>query len=107
MMSLYIKKFSRIYRRHPPALSVDDNQKALRQIPKLPLDVLQPQAALELLRKLIGDERADLTPLPPSLQGKGESDSPLLAGEGLGERSIGEVLALANCVKGWDIYLWG
>ncbi|MBD2608777.1 tetratricopeptide repeat protein [Scytonema hofmannii FACHB-248] len=30
------------------------------QIQKLSLDVLQPQAALELLRKLIGDERANL-----------------------------------------------
>ena len=28
----------------------------------------------------------DLTPQPPSLPGKGESDAPLLAGEGLGER---------------------
>ena len=31
-----------------------------RQIQKLSLDVLQPQAALELLRKLIGDERVDV-----------------------------------------------
>jgi len=30
----------------------------------------------------------DLTPQPPSLQGKGENDSPLLAGEGQGERSL-------------------
>ena len=44
-------------------------RKHFGQIPKLPLDVLQPQAALELLRKLVGDERADLTPLPPSLTG--------------------------------------
>ncbi|MGK7919931.1 MAG: type II toxin-antitoxin system PemK/MazF family toxin [Trichodesmium sp.] len=29
----------------------------------------------------------NLTPQPPSLQGKGEYISPLLAGEGLGERS--------------------
>jgi tetratricopeptide (TPR) repeat protein len=35
---------------------------------------------------------SDLTPQPPSLQGKGESCSPLLAGEGLGERSILEQL---------------
>jgi hypothetical protein len=32
--------------------------------------------------------QTDLTPQPPSLQGKGEkSYSPLLVGEGLGERS--------------------
>ncbi|WP_442940864.1 precorrin-3B synthase [Nostoc sp.] len=31
--------------------------------------------------------RKDLTPQPPSLQGKGEKFSPLLQGEGLGERS--------------------
>ncbi len=32
-------------------------------------------------------QRGNLTPQPPSLQGKGENYSPLLAGEGLGERS--------------------
>jgi len=32
----------------------------------------------------------DLTPRPPSLQGKGEPDSPPRAGEGPGERSTGE-----------------
>ncbi len=74
-------------------------RKHFGQIQKLSLDVLQPQAALELLRKLVGDERADLTPLPPSLQGKGESGSPTLAGEGLGERSIGEVVALQLCER--------
>jgi type I restriction enzyme R subunit len=31
---------------------------------------------------------ADLTPQPPSLRGKGENDSPLLRGEGQGERSL-------------------
>ncbi|MGI2907572.1 hypothetical protein [Tolypothrix sp. VBCCA 56010] len=41
-------------------------RKHFGQISKLPLDVLQPQAALELLRKLIGDERIDLTPQPLS-----------------------------------------
>jgi phosphopantothenoylcysteine decarboxylase/phosphopantothenate--cysteine ligase len=35
----------------------------------------------------------NLTPLPPSLAGKGEPDSPLLAGEGLGVRSIAVVSA--------------
>ena len=35
-----------------------------------------------------GNLASDLTPQPPSLQGKGESGSPLLRGEGLGERSI-------------------
>jgi CHAT domain-containing protein/Tfp pilus assembly protein PilF len=34
----------------------------------------------------------DLTPQPPSLQGKGESNSPPLAGEGLGERSLTPLL---------------
>ncbi|MBG1266717.1 tetratricopeptide repeat protein, partial [Nostoc sp. WHI] len=61
-------------------------------IAKLPFDVLQPEAALELLRSLIGVERIekenDLTPQPPSLLGKGEFYSPLLVGEGLGERSL-------------------
>jgi hypothetical protein len=69
------------------------------QISKLSLDVLLPQAALELLRKLVGEERIDLTPQPPSLVGKGESDSPLFAAEGLGERSIGEQLALQLCER--------
>ncbi len=32
-------------------------------------------------------QRGNLTPQPPSLKGKGENYSPLLAGEGLGERS--------------------
>lgn len=32
-------------------------------------------------------QRGNLTPQPPSLRGKGEKFSPLLAGEGLGERS--------------------
>ncbi|MBD2608599.1 tetratricopeptide repeat protein, partial [Scytonema hofmannii FACHB-248] len=74
-------------------------RKHFGKIPKLPLDVLQPQAALELLGKLIGDERIDLTPQPPSLRGKGEFSSPPLAGEGLGERSIGEVVALQLCER--------
>ncbi|WP_435023309.1 precorrin-3B synthase [Nostoc sp. CALU 1950] len=36
---------------------------------------------------LCSEKRKDLTPRPPSLQGKGEKFSPLLQGEGLGERS--------------------
>ncbi|WP_414512689.1 precorrin-3B synthase [Nostoc sp. PCC 9305] len=36
---------------------------------------------------LFSEIRKDLTPQPPSLQGKGEKFSPLLQGEGLGERS--------------------
>ncbi|MEH2157335.1 precorrin-3B synthase [Nostoc sp.] len=36
---------------------------------------------------LCSEIRKDLTPQPPSLQGKGENFSPLLQGEGLGERS--------------------
>ncbi|MEH1767930.1 MAG: precorrin-3B synthase [Nostoc sp.] len=35
---------------------------------------------------LYSEKRKDLTPRPPSLQGKGEKFSPLLVGEGLGER---------------------
>jgi tetratricopeptide (TPR) repeat protein len=35
-------------------------RKHFGQISKLPLDVLQPQAALELLRKLIGEKRVDV-----------------------------------------------
>ncbi|WP_414584183.1 tetratricopeptide repeat protein [Scytonema sp. PCC 10023] len=70
-------------------------------IAKLSLDVLQPEAALELLQSLVGVERIekenDLTPLPPSLVGKGELNSPLLQGEGLGERSNGELVALQLC----------
>jgi hypothetical protein len=59
-------------------------------IAKLSLDVLEPEAALELLQSLVGVERIekenDLTAQPPSLLGKGELNSPLLQGEGLGER---------------------
>ena len=51
--------------------------------------------------------KKDLTPQPPSLQGLGEHFSPLLAGEGLGERSsrilkFTHILildALVGCVK--------
>ncbi|BAZ48381.1 NB-ARC domain-containing protein [Nostoc sp. NIES-4103] len=70
-------------------------------IAQLSLDVLQPEAALELLKSIIGAERIerenDLTPLPPSLGGKGEICSPPLQGEGLGERSRGEIVALQLC----------
>jgi tetratricopeptide (TPR) repeat protein len=70
-------------------------------IKELSLDVLQPEAALELLKSFISVERIgkenDLTPQPPSLQGKGEFYSPPLVGEGLGERSRGELLALQLC----------
>ncbi|MGI2907579.1 tetratricopeptide repeat protein [Tolypothrix sp. VBCCA 56010] len=75
------------------------SRKHFGQIKKLSLDVLQPPAALELLRELVDDERVDLTPLPPSLAGKGEFSSPPLQGEGLGERSIGEVVALQLCER--------
>ncbi|WP_448266923.1 tetratricopeptide repeat protein [Nostoc sp. DSM 114159] len=73
----------------------------LGRIAQLSLDVLQPEAALELLKSIIGVERIekenDLTPQPPSLRGKGEFDSPPLVGEGLGERSRGELVALHLC----------
>ncbi|MBW4572612.1 MAG: tetratricopeptide repeat protein [Tolypothrix carrinoi HA7290-LM1] len=38
----------------------------------------------------------DLTPQPPSLRGKGEQDSPPLAGEGLGERSIQNLILVPH-----------
>jgi hypothetical protein len=70
-------------------------------IKELSLDVLQPEAALELLKSFISVERIgkenDLTPQPPSLQKKGEFYSPPLVGEGLGERSRGELVALQLC----------
>nr|WP_322683810.1 tetratricopeptide repeat protein [Nostoc sp. DedQUE07]MDZ8129468.1 tetratricopeptide repeat protein [Nostoc sp. DedQUE07] len=72
----------------------------LGRIAQLSLDVLQPEAALELLKSIIGVERIekenDLTPQPPSLAGKGEFDSPPLVEE-LGERSRGELVALHLC----------
>ncbi|MBD2342721.1 tetratricopeptide repeat protein [Anabaena subtropica] len=75
------------------------SRQRLGKIAQLSLDVLQPEAALELLVSIIGKERVenDLNPLPPSLLGKGESDSPRLVGEGLGERSEGELVALGLC----------
>jgi tetratricopeptide (TPR) repeat protein len=73
----------------------------LGRIKELPLDVLQPEAALELLKSIIGVERVEqennLTPQPPSLVGKGEFYSPPLVGEGLGERSRGDLVALQLC----------
>ena len=41
---------------------------------------------LKPLRLLVANDLTPLTPLP--CEGMGELDSPLLAGEGLGERSI-------------------
>ncbi len=57
-----------IYKEIQPYLPPSSNRfkvlmttrKHFGKIPKLSLDVLQPQAALELLRKLIGNERADV-----------------------------------------------
>jgi spore maturation protein CgeB len=45
-----------------------------------------------------GNEEENLTPQPPSLGGTGEPDSPLLAGEGLGERSesLGDLVWIGN-----------
>ncbi len=44
------------------------------------------------------NEQENLTPQPPSLQGKGEQFTPLLAGEGLGERSksLGDLVWIGN-----------
>jgi hypothetical protein len=46
---------------------------------------------IERLRVGRSELKTDLTPQPPSLRGKGEKSSPLLAGEGLGERSTSEI----------------
>ena len=40
------------------------------------------------IRKMLLANSENLTPQPPSLQGKGEPDSPLLLGEGLDPSSI-------------------
>ena len=54
-------------------------------------DILSDEAAMLAgsMGMLPSASLGDLTPPPPSLQGKGETDSPPLAGEGLGERSEG------------------
>ncbi len=53
-----------------------------------------PIVTFEIMFVIASEDTAseDLTPQPPSLAGKGEheSNSPLLAGEGLGERSTEE-----------------
>ncbi len=56
-----------------------------RMIPNVPFDILFDIASEDTASE-------DLTPQPPSLRGKGEheSNSPLLAGEGQGERSTEE-----------------
>jgi hypothetical protein len=55
------------------------------------LKQLIPNVPFEIMFD-IASEDEDLTPQPPSLAGKGEPDSnsPLLAGEGQGERSTEE-----------------
>jgi len=54
-------------------------------------DILSDEAAMLAgsMGMLPSASLGDLTPRPPSLPGKGETDSPPLAGEGLGERSEG------------------
>jgi hypothetical protein len=54
-------------------------------IPNIPFEIMFDIAPEDI-------DTEDLTPQPPSLQGKGELDldSPLLLGEGLGERSTEE-----------------
>jgi len=54
-------------------------------------DILSDEAAMLAgsMGMLPSASLGDLTPPPPSLPGKGETDSPPLAGEGLGERSEG------------------
>ncbi|HLB12313.1 MAG TPA: 6-pyruvoyl-tetrahydropterin synthase-related protein [Dehalococcoidia bacterium] len=46
-----------------------------------------PLLAAYVVFLLVAGRRGDLTPWPPSLRGKGEENSPPLAGEGPGERS--------------------
>jgi len=55
------------------------------------LKQLIPNVPFEIMFDITPEDE-DLTPQPPSLRGKGEheSNSPLLAGEGLGERSSEE-----------------
>jgi len=55
------------------------------------LKQLIPNVPFEIMFDVTPEDE-DLTPQPPSLAGKGEheSNSPLLAGEGLGERSTEE-----------------
>jgi len=62
---------------------------------------LDPRDVIELDQPdpAYGERMADLTPQPPSLPGKGEcDDSPLLAGEGSGERSDDRLFA--RCIAG-------
>jgi len=56
------------------------------------LKQLIPNVPFEIMFDIASEDTEDLTPQPPSLRGKGEheSNSPLLAGEGLGERSTEE-----------------
>jgi hypothetical protein len=62
---------------------------------------LSPRDVIELDRPdpAYSERMADLSPRPPSLTGKGEcDDSPLLAGEGSGERSDDRLFA--RCIAG-------
>jgi len=51
-----------------------------------------PNVPFEIMFDIASEDTEDLTPQPPSLRGKGEheSNAPLLAGEGQGERSTEE-----------------
>ncbi len=73
----------RIVRRFRRRVDAEGHLKILKQlIPNVPFEIMFD----------ITPEDEDLTPQPPSLQGKGELDldAPLLRGEGLGERSTQE-----------------
>jgi hypothetical protein len=76
----------RIVGRFRRRVDAEEHLKILkRMIPNVPFEIMFDIAPEDT-------DSEDLTPQPPSLQGKGEPefDSPLLAGEGLGERSSQE-----------------
>jgi uncharacterized caspase-like protein len=55
------------------------------------MEAVRALQKIERLRVGRCELKTDLTPQPPSLRGKGEKSSPLLAGEGLGERSTPKI----------------
>ncbi|MBW4616496.1 MAG: tetratricopeptide repeat protein [Desmonostoc vinosum HA7617-LM4] len=84
----------------------------LEHTTQLSLDALQPEAALELFKSLIGTERIqkenDQTPqspegsndqIPQSPEGSEESSSPPVQTQESGERPRGEIVALQLCER--------
>jgi hypothetical protein len=74
----------RIVGRFRRRVDAESHRKILKQ--------LIPNVPFEIMFDIASEDTEDLAPQPPSLAGKGKpsSDSPLLLGEGLGERSIKE-----------------